>query len=77
MANFEAGNDLKKQIHLYLDNQLGEDEERILMDHLSHHPQSNELLQNERTFRDFIKNNVRRVPVTETLKDTILKKIQA
>jgi hypothetical protein len=76
MVNFESGSHLKKQINLYLDNELAADEEKKLLDHLQQHPQSNALLQHERTFRDFIKNNVKRVPVTEQLKNSILNKIE-
>lgn len=75
MANFDSGADLKKQIDMYLDNELNADDQQKLLDHLSNHPKSHQLLQNERIFRDFIKSSVKRVPVTANLKDSILKKI--
>jgi hypothetical protein len=75
MANFDSGTDLKKQINLYLDNELSASDEQKLLDHLNNHPQSHQLLQNERIFRDFIRSHVKRMSVTPQLKDAILKKM--
>ncbi len=52
--------DLRQKINLYLDNALGAKDQEELLDKVNSDPRCNQLFEDERLSRDYIKNNVKR-----------------
>ncbi|MEL6390493.1 MAG: hypothetical protein AAFQ02_10040 [Bacteroidota bacterium] len=69
MENKSLLNYFSTQVHLYLDNRLNADSEENLLKACDQDNECNKLFQQEKTFRDFVKNNVKRPCVsTDVLK---------
>jgi hypothetical protein len=71
----ESFNDLRNKINLYFDNELDNDDQKSLMSKVDGDPACSKLFNKEKSFRDFIKNNVKRPTVSpefiRDLKDRI------
>lgn len=60
MNNKNLLNYFSNQVSLYLDNRLNDDSSENLMKAVDEDPTCNQLYSQEKTFRDFVKNNVKR-----------------
>ncbi len=60
----ERFNDLRNKINLYFDNQLDHQDQKELLSKVDVDPQCSKLFNKEKSFRDFIKNNVKRSTVS-------------
>jgi hypothetical protein len=71
----ESFNDLRNKINLYFDNELDSNDQQSLLNKIDHDPACSKLFNKEKSFRDFIKNNVKRPTVSQefirNLKDRI------
>ena len=71
MLNPQSNQDLVKRINLLLDNGLSKDAERALLNEIKSNPAYRDLLQKERSFREFIKSRIHRKTVTPALIQSI------
>lgn len=71
MLNPQNNQDLVKRIHLMLDNELSKDAERALLNEIKTNPAYRELLQKEKSFREFIKSRIHRRTVSPSLIQSI------
>ena len=65
-----------RQINMYLDNELGHEDRRAFIQSVRGNSQLDNMLDNERSFRHFVKNNVHRSHVAPTLIQSIKEKIK-
>lgn len=75
MRNFETNKDLRKQINLYFDKALANEEETFLIEHIKSNPRAEDMFNKEKTFRDYIKTNFKRSNVSSNLIEAIKNKI--
>ena len=68
--------DFRKQVDLYLDRALNPEAEQQLLDRVNHDPNYGRVLSSEQNFRKFIKNNVKRTPVSSDFIQAIKNKIR-
>lgn len=66
---------MRSQIDMYLDRALPSQDEQNLISKVSHDPQLNQMLEEEKSFRNFIKDNVKRSNVSPELIQTIKERI--
>ncbi|MEE9440170.1 MAG: hypothetical protein V3V14_14285 [Saprospiraceae bacterium] len=71
MRNQENTGVLRGQINLYFDNALSPSEKDNLLQKVDADPKCNKMFNKEKTFRDFIKNNVKRSSVSPDLIQSI------
>ena len=75
MRNQESSGNLRKKINLYFDNALSHDEQSQLLEQVSSDSRCNKMFNKEKTFRDYIRNNVKRSSVSpdliQSIKDSI------
>lgn len=71
MLNPKSNQDLVKRINLLLDNELSKDDERLLLNEIQSNPSYRDLLQRERSFREFIKSRIHRKTVSPSLIQSI------
>jgi len=71
MLNPQNNQDLVKRINLLLDNELSKDAERALLNEIKTNPAYRELLQKEKSFREFIKSRIHRRTVSPSLIQSI------
>lgn len=71
MLNPQNNQDLVKRINLLLDNELSKDAERALLNEIKTNPAYRDLLQKERSFREFIKSRIHRKTVSPSLIQSI------
>ncbi|MBC7884867.1 MAG: hypothetical protein H7X99_05295 [Saprospiraceae bacterium] len=75
MRDFNNGMSLKKQINLFLDNELPSEDQMNLMHKVESDPRCNKIFNREKDFREFVRNNVKRPSVSpgfiQNLKDRI------
>lgn len=76
MKNRNNFHEIRDRINLYFDNALSSDDEKDLMKEVSHNPKCNKLFQKEKTFRNFLKNNVTRPSVSPDLIQSIKDRIR-
>ena len=69
-------NDFSKQVNMYLDNELSRDDQTSFLNTVKDNSQYNNMLDNERTFRQFVKTNVHRSHVSPSLIKNIKDKIR-
>ncbi len=75
MKNHEL-DDLKRQINLYFDNALSQTESEILLQKIHSSPEYHRVFEKEKSFREYIKNNVKRPSVTPELIQSIKESIR-
>lgn len=77
MGNLHNNMDeIHKRVTLYFDNALGENERTELLQQVGQDPKYTKLFNKERTFREFLKDNVRRPDVSSDLIQNIKNKIR-
>jgi hypothetical protein len=76
MRSFDSEKTLKKQIHLFLDNELPKDEASELINLMELDPRTSQIYNSEKDFRAFVKNNVKRSTVSEDFAQNIKDKIR-
>jgi hypothetical protein len=59
--------DLRKRIALYFDNELCQSEKSTLLEQVNQDPACCTMFEKEKTFREFIKNNISRPQVSSEL----------
>lgn len=75
MGNPKVNQDLVRRMNMLLDNELSKDAERALLNEIKSNPAYRELLQKERSFREFIKSRIHRRKVSPSLISSIKSKI--
>lgn len=75
MAHDNLLNFFSQQVNLYLDNRLTEESTQHLMDAVNQDDECSKLFNKEKTFRDFIKNNVKRPCASNELINNIKNKL--
>ena len=77
MRNRENIQDLRQKIDLYFDNALPPKDQEELMSRVEKDPRCSSMFKKEKTFREFIKNNVKRTSVSpdiiQSIRDSIRK----
>lgn len=76
MENSNNFNDIQKSINLYLDRALNEDDQQRMLEELRKNPDFPQMINKERNFRTFLKNNVKRQSVSTDLIQTIINQIK-
>ena len=76
MKNLDNMQDFPKQVNMYLDNELSQDDQNSFLNTVKDNSQYNNMLDNERSFRHFVKNNVHRSHVSPGLIQNIKDKIR-
>ncbi len=76
MKNQEKMQDLPRQISMFLDNELSQDDQANFLNTVKDNSQFNNMLDNERSFRNFVKQNVPRSHVSPALIKNIKDKIR-
>lgn len=75
MRNQENTGELRSKINLYFDNALSQDESSSLLQRVDTDSKCSKMFNKEKTFRDYIKNNVKRSSVSpdliQSIKDSI------
>ncbi len=75
MENQDRFENLKQRINLYFDNALSQSDQDDLLQKVDSDPRCNKLFNREKSFRDYIKNNVKRSSVSpdlvQSIKDSI------
>ena len=69
-------NDFSSQVNMYLDNELSNDAQTSFLNTVKDNSQFNNMLDNERTFRQFVKTNVHKSHVSPSLIQNIKDKIR-
>jgi hypothetical protein len=68
--------ELVKKVSMYLDNELNHEAERELLKEIQSNPAYYELLDKEKSFKEFIKSKIHRRRVSPTLIQSIKEKIR-
>ena len=76
MRNQENARNLRSKINLYFDNALSQEEQNSLLNQVDSDPRCCKMFNKEKTFRDYIKNNVKRSTVSPDLIQTIKDRIR-
>ncbi len=76
MKNLDNMHDFPKQVNMYLDNELSQDDQQNFLNTVKDNTQFNSMLDNERSFRQFVKTNVHRSHVSPGLIQNIKDKIR-
>lgn len=76
MQNQDNLNDFPRQINMYLDNELSKDDQTNFLNTVKDNTKYNSMLDNERSFRDFVKSNIRRSHVSPNLIQNIKDQIR-
>ena len=75
MRNQDNARNLRSKINLYFDNALSQEEQKSLLNQVDSDPRCSKMFNKEKTFRDYIKNNVKRSSVSpdliQSIKDSI------
>lgn len=64
-----------QQVNLYLDDRLNEESKQHLLNVVNQDDECQGVFNREKTFRDFVKNNVKRPCATQQLIDNIKNKL--
>jgi hypothetical protein len=75
MKNVQNGQDFITRMNLLLDNQLGPDAKEETLAEIKTNPSYRELLSQEQSFRDFIRNHIHRKTVSPSLVQSVKDKI--
>lgn len=76
MRNTPDQTDLYRRMNMFLDNELSMEDERKLLEEIQSNPAFYELLNQERSFREFIKSRIQRRKVSPNLIESIKEKIR-
>ena len=72
----ESYDEIRKQINLYLDNELEQDNCSQLMNRIESDPICCSMLNTEKNFREFIRNNFKRPPLSADLEKNIKARLE-
>jgi len=72
----EIRHDFKHRVDLYLDNELQMDEQEVLMNEVRNNPVYQSVLDQERSFRTFLKSNINRKSVSPALIENIKERLR-
>lgn len=72
----ETIRDLRQRINMYFDNELNTDDCQSLLKKVENDPGCNQLFNKEKTFREYIKTNVKRPAVSPDLIQSIKDRIR-
>lgn len=75
MAHDNLLNYFSQQVNLYLDNRLTEESKQHLLNVVDQDDECQNVFNREKTFRDFVKNNVKRTSASPELINTIKNKL--
>ncbi len=67
--------DLRKQIALYFDNELCQNDKNNLLEQVETDPKCCSMFEKEKNFREYIKNNIKRPSVSSDLITSIKNKL--
>lgn len=76
MENSNNYHDIQKSISLYLDRALTEEDQQKMMEEFRKNPDFPQMINNERNFRTFLKNNVKRYTASTDLIQSIINQIK-
>lgn len=76
MENTNKFNEIRKNINLYLDKALNEEDQRKMMDEVNSNPDYSQMINEEKNFRNFLKNKVHRPQVSTELIQSIIKRVK-
>ncbi len=76
MKNQERMDDLRHKVNMYFDNELSQEDKQDVLRRVDDDPRFQRIFNKEKTFRDFIKNNVTRPAVSPDLIQTIKDRIK-
>ena len=76
MKNHRNIQEFRQQVNLYFDNELSKNDKRVLLEQVNNDPKCSKVFNKEKSFRDFIKSNVKRPTVSPDLIQTIKDKVR-
>ena len=76
MENSNNYNEIQKNINLYLDQAMNDEDQKKMMDQVKANPEFPQMINKERNFRTFLKNNVKRYSVSTDLIQSIINQIK-
>ena len=76
MENSNNYNEIQKNINLYLDRAMNDEDQKIMLDQMKRNPDFPQMINKERNFRTFLKNNVKRYSVSTDLIQSIINQIK-
>jgi len=76
MENSNKFNEIRKNIHLYLDQALNEEDQLKMMKEVKANPEYSQLINSERNFRTLLKNKVKRSQVPNDLIQSIISRVK-
>ena len=76
MNQQSASTNLRHQINLYFDNALSQEDQQNLLHQVECDGKCSKMFQKEKSFRDYIKNNVKRSSVSPDLIQSIKDRIK-
>lgn len=76
MKNANKFNEIRKNIHLYLDQALNDEDQVRLMAEVKNNPDYPQMINSERNFRTLLKNKVKRSNVSTDLIQAIVDKVK-
>lgn len=76
MANRNDLDSFKERVNLFFDRELNTEDENALMEEVKDDPARGNLFKKEKSFREYIKNNVKRSSVPPDLIQNIKDKIK-
>jgi len=77
MNSYQNNQDFIQRMNLLLDNQLTPDVEREMLEEIKNNSKYMELLSQEKSFREFVKNRIHRKKVSPSLVQSIREKIHS
>ena len=76
MENRQNFNEIRQRVNLYLDHQLSSADEKVLLHEASLDKQVQQILDNERGFRELLRTKVHRPQVSPDFINSIKKRIK-
>lgn len=76
MENSNNFNEFQRNIHLYLDQALNDEDQQKMMEQVQQNPDFPQMINKERNFRTFLKNKVKRSSVSSDLIHSIISRIK-
>ncbi len=77
MQNFDDIQNIQKNVSLYFDNALSKEDEEQLLKHVDNNPQCNQIFNQEKSAREFLKSKIRRTPVSQEILNRIKQQFKA
>lgn len=71
MQNFDDIQNIQKNVSLYFDNALSQEDQDQLLKHVDTDPQCSQIFNQEKSAREFLKSKIRRTTVSDEILDRI------